>query len=105
MSIKINQNIKIALSFLLASEAIAFMYQKCTESRINEIKTELKTKASPKHFKYMEQQTEQMGISAQEIFWQKSRRSVIDSLKIDSIAKKAYFEGAQMVRDSIANSK
>lgn len=33
--------------------------------------------------------------------WMKEYNKMMDSLKIDSLTKKAYFEGAQMVRDSI----
>ncbi len=33
--------------------------------------------------------------------WMKEYNKMMDSLKLDSIAKKSYFEGAQMVRDSI----
>ena len=33
--------------------------------------------------------------------WQKELDIMNDSLKIDSLCKKAYFDGAQMVRDSI----
>ena len=33
--------------------------------------------------------------------WKNEYNKMMDSLKIDSIAKKAYFDGAQMVRDSI----
>ena len=34
--------------------------------------------------------------------WEYETKIMNDSLKVDSIVKKAYFEGAQMVRDSIA---
>ena len=37
--------------------------------------------------------------------WNYERRIMNDSLKTDSLVKKAYFEGAQMVRDSIKNKK
>lgn len=33
--------------------------------------------------------------------WKNEYNKMMDSLKTDSIAKKAYFDGAQMVRDSI----
>ena len=33
------------------------------------------------------------------------KQKMLDSLRIDSIAKKAYFEGMQAVRDSIATAK
>lgn len=36
--------------------------------------------------------------------WLEEYNRMQDSLKIDSIAKKAYHEGAQMVRDSIKNA-
>lgn len=36
--------------------------------------------------------------------WQKELELMNDSLKIDSLCKKAYFDGAQMVRDSIKNA-
>lgn len=36
--------------------------------------------------------------------WLKASKEVEDSLRIDSLCKKAYFEGAKMVRDTI-NSK
>ena len=37
--------------------------------------------------------------------WQYEVNKMNDSLKADSMAKRAYFEGAQMVRDSIKNSE
>ncbi len=36
--------------------------------------------------------------------WSKEAIQMNDSLKMDSIIQKAYFEGAQMVRDSIAGA-
>lgn len=36
--------------------------------------------------------------------WENAVREVQDSLRVDSLCKKAYFEGAQMVRDSIAKA-
>ncbi|MCM1003321.1 MAG: hypothetical protein NC408_03150 [Candidatus Gastranaerophilales bacterium] len=38
------------------------------------------------------------------VFWSQEAKEMNDSLKMDSIIQKAYFEGAQMVRDSIANA-
>lgn len=38
-------------------------------------------------------------------YWNEEIKNMNDSLRIDSIIKKAYFEGAQMVRDSIAGAK
>ena len=37
--------------------------------------------------------------------WNKELTEMKDSLRIDSLCKKAYFDGAQMVRDSITNTK
>lgn len=37
--------------------------------------------------------------------WQKAAKEVKDSLRVDSLCRKAYFEGAQMVRDSINSAK
>lgn len=39
------------------------------------------------------------------VYWSKEYKEMNDSLKMDSIIQKAYFEGAQMVRDSIAGVK
>ena len=36
--------------------------------------------------------------------WENELQLMRDSLRIDSLCKKAYFEGAQMVRDSIKNT-
>lgn len=36
--------------------------------------------------------------------WTNAAKEVYDSLRVDSLCKKAYFEGAQMVRDSIAKA-
>ena len=37
--------------------------------------------------------------------WKYEAKIMNDSLKYDSLVKKAYFEGAQMVRDSIKNMR
>ena len=37
--------------------------------------------------------------------WQYEAKIMNDSIKTDSLVKKAYFEGAQMVRDSISHIK
>ena len=39
------------------------------------------------------------------IDWQYEVNKMNDSIKADSMAKRAYFEGAQMVRDSIINAQ
>jgi hypothetical protein len=39
------------------------------------------------------------------IDWQYEVNKMNDSIKADSMAKKAYFEGAQMVRDSIKKTE
>ncbi len=42
--------------------------------------------------------------SKEGVSWTAQRKEMEDSLRMDSIIQKAYFEGAQMVRDSIANA-
>ena len=37
--------------------------------------------------------------------WQYEVNRMNDSIKADSMARRAYFEGAQMVRDSIKNAE
>ena len=37
--------------------------------------------------------------------WAYEERLMNESLKVDSLVKKAYFEGAQMVRDSLKNAE
>lgn len=37
--------------------------------------------------------------------WAYEEKLMNESLKVDSLVKRAYFEGAQMVRDSIKNSE
>ena len=38
------------------------------------------------------------------VAWTNAAMEVQDSMRVDSLCKKAYFEGAQMVRDSIAKA-
>jgi hypothetical protein len=68
---------------------------------VNEIKTEI-AKKSPKLYDSLMNDKVQR-LSYQD--WQYEFNKMNDSIKADSIAQKAYFEGAQMVRDSIKNSR
>lgn len=44
------------------------------------------------------------GMSDSYSVWLKEYNAMQDSIKLDSIAQKAYWEGANMVRDSIKNA-
>ena len=65
-------------------------------------KTEIKMK-DPQRYARLAQKDEDGKLS--KFLWSRERDKMNDSLRIDSVAKKAYFEGAQMVRDSINNAK
>ena len=64
---------------------------------VDDLKNEIKQKDSKRYDSLMND-----GIGRHSfIDWQYEVNRMNDSLKIDSIAKRAYFEGAQKVRDSI----
>lgn len=69
---------------------------------IEKAKKEIKMK-DPQRFSRLKKQAEDGKMS--KFSWKEECEKMNDSLRIDSISKKAYFEGAQMVRDSIANAK
>ena len=65
-------------------------------------KKEIKAK-DPQRYAMLEKRAEDGEMS--KFKWREECIKMNDSLRIDSVYKKAYFEGAQMVRDSIANLK
>lgn len=67
---------------------------------VKNAKAEIKAK-DPQRFERLIMKSDKMSKFA----WQSELNSMNDSLRLDSVAKKAYFEGAQMVRDSINNAK
>ncbi len=67
---------------------------------VKNAKAEIKAK-DPQRFERLIMKSDKMSKFA----WQNELNSMNDSLRLDSVARKAYFEGAQMVRDSINNAK
>ena len=65
-------------------------------------KNEIKAK-DPQRYAMLEKRAEDGNMS--KFRWKEECIKMNDSLRIDSVYKKAYFEGAQMVRDSIMNVK
>ena len=100
-----NNYLKTAGLFALLAVSVALLQKKCAGERIEKYKTEIKSKANSKHFQSMAKEADKKGIILQEQYWSRKLQEINDWLKIDSASKKAYFEGAQMVRDSIAKIK
>lgn len=79
---------------------ILMIQRSCDNQIIKELKSEVCSKDSVR-YKEIEKRSEARGFFAEKALWIQENKAIDDSLKMDSIAKKSYFEGAQMVRDSI----
>jgi len=96
-----NKKVELALGIgLTISTITALGYdvnKKTKEAKQKEIAKEYVKKNAPdKYMNLLEKESK-----GQTIRWNKAVENVKDSLRIDSLCKKAYFDGAQMVRDSI----
>jgi protein-arginine kinase activator protein McsA len=99
-----NINTKYINAIIFPISAALLGYSTCTAVKdaknykgVNELKSEIQQK-DPKRYDSLLHD----GVSRHSfIDWQYEVNRMNDSLKIDSIAKRAYFEGAQKVRDSI----
>lgn len=99
-----NKKVELALAIgLTISTITALGYganKKTKEATQKEIAKEYVKKNAPdKYMNLLEKESK-----GQTIRWNKAVENVRDSLRIDSMCKKAYFDGAQMVRDSIKNA-
>ena len=70
------------------------------KKQIKDISAEIKEKDPERYFNIINKITDGK-LQNTRPNWQKELDIMNDSLKIDSLCKKAYFDGAQMVRDSI----
>lgn len=69
------------------------------KQKINDSKIEILTKDPNRYLRLSKSELEHNSIN-----WTHEAKLMQDSLKNDSSAHREYFEGAQMVRDSIANA-
>ncbi len=99
-----NDAVKTIGFFVCLTVPAALISEKCENHITDNIKSEVLSKDSLR-YKRVEKETEKLGYATKKQIWIKELADMNDSIKFDSIAKKAYFEGAQMVRDSINNSK
>ena len=73
------------------------------QERINIMGTEMLEKDS---FRYENTKNKVKSYAGTTLeLWEKEYKLMQDSLTLDSTIKKAYFDGAQMVRDSIKKAK
>lgn len=100
---KIPHNLISPAIFVLGTLAIASAQRACSENNIEIYRAKIRAKANPEHFASIEKEASGKELITAEQYWHNKIKEVDDSVKLDSIARKAYFEGAQMVRDSINN--
>lgn len=74
-----------------------------SREQTSSIQKEMYAKDPERYYKTLEH-NKAIGMPHHPFAWNKAYDRMQDSLKMDSIIKKAYFEGAQMVRDSIKNA-
>ena len=93
-----NHYVKLYGLFALLSAPIVLTSRSCDDKIIDDAKKEIQAKDSLRYFNVNQN-------SRDIAYWRNEVKKMNDSIRMDSVARKAYFEGAQMVRDSIANSK
>lgn len=81
---------------------VAVQYQKNIDQ---EAKKEIQIKDPARYERLVKADTVHDFLRNDGVFWSQEAKEMNDSLKMDSIIQKAYFEGAQMVRDSITGVK
>lgn len=94
----------VAATGIITGIVIAYNQHNQIKDDLVKIKKEIKTKA-PQKFEEINNKYKPKNRYADFSFWYQQNKQLDESLKMDSIIQKAYFEGAQMVRDSIANAK
>lgn len=99
-----NLNIQKCEKYIFAMGAFAVSlgagvwgYENAKEAR--GFKQEVKTKVTPE--RYIEMLENEPGTAFQNGYWKSHLDAANDSLKKDSLARRAYFEGGQLVKDSI----
>ena len=93
----------LATSVVLASGAGIAGVSRLAKSDMEYFKSEIQAKDPERYIRTLEGDNSISRISGVQ-YWGEAYNRMQDSLRTDSIVKKAYFEGAQMVRDSIANT-
>ena len=87
----------VGIAILGVSTFNLVMKSNIEDKKNKEIAKEYVKKNAPdKYMNLLEKESK-----GQTIRWNNAVENVRDSLRIDSMCKKAYFDGAQMVRDSI----
>ena len=99
-----NDAVKTIGFFVALTVPAALISEKCENHITNGIKSEVLARDSLR-YKRVEKETENSGYATKKHIWIRELADMNDSIKFDSVAKKAYFEGAQMVRDSVNNLK
>ena len=99
-----NINAKYINAIIFPISAALLGYSTCTAVKdaknykgVEELKSEIQQKDPKRYDSLLHDGVRRHSF----IDWQYEVNRMNDSLKIDSIAKRAYFEGAQKVRDSI----
>lgn len=99
-----NRYTKQFLFFSALAVPTILISRSCEEKIVNDMRQEIYVNDSLR-YKRIDANTRNMNCFSQKPIWARELRNMKDSIKLDSVAKKAYFEGAQMVRDSINNTK
>jgi len=86
--------------FICAAFPAAIVGNMYENNIISDIKSEVLSKDSLR-YKRIEKNTKNLDIITRKKIWAKELADINDSIKIESTAKKAYFEGGQMVKDSV----
>lgn len=102
--VMINRVLKQYGIFFASVGAVMLGQHACENSIINNTKAEIMAKY-PDKYAQINKQAEAMSLISKKNYLSKALTELDDSARIADMAQKAYFEGAQMVRDSIANSK
>lgn len=108
---KINYNaVLITATSVMGITGATLLSRSCHKQEREQYKQEVKNNVTPEHYAKLVQN--EPIVESPTYYWYKNAKTVKDSLtaynaamrdslRVDSIIKKAYFEGAQMVRDSI----
>ena len=104
MKIEMKHLNRVMYPFLATSIGIA-IYGTIKDSKnykdINDLKTEIAQKDPKRYDSLIHDGVQRHSF----VDWQYEVNRMNDSLRADSMAKRAYFEGVQMIRDSIKNTE
>ena len=103
-NVMINRVLRQYAIFFAGVGAVMLGQRACENSIINNTKAEIITKY-PDKYAQINEKAEKMSLISKKNYLSKALIELDDSARIADAAQKAYFEGAQMVRDSIAKSK